>query len=707
MANNFTMQDVQGILLVLAFFSLIFIAPGYLLAHASNVFGFRQKGWSERTLLSLVLSGAVSPYLINILCRFFPVGKVSLVFVLLGLVFLAALLSEWRQSNYALRARMHWSTKAALGMVFIWIAVCLASLPDLQIGQALYSTTAAFDHAVRTAFISSALRSGAPPSSPFFFVGSPIAARYYYYWNVLCAVPAYLSGANTRVVLYASCIWSGLLLAAIIPVYLKHFLEKRSNLRIASVIGIALIAITGLDLLPALAIQMFAHKAPFPDMEWWNPCQITSWLDSLLWVPHHVASLIACLAGYLSLWKAVREEKRITQLWLIVFAALGFSSAAGLSVYVMLTFGFFVLAWTVYLLCRGSFLAAAIHATAGACALLLSMGFLRDLLGPGTSGSNTSSHFLAFAPRQLPLGVKALAIQLGMDNTFANVAIWVLAAAIVLFLELGIYMLVGLIQADSDWRQWRALPEAQKALWFMAGSAFAIIMRVRSTVIGSNDLGFRGALVLQFVLLLWASIYLADWFSARRAPDARGLADRKFPTAAIITLIAIGGASSLYQLCMLRAYTPLSERYGWTDNLELARGHDAFMVRSAYQELDRIVPASAIVQFNPESALRNQMQIYSRYQEVDASSPDCMTAFGGLLSRCATVEADLQTIFNPASGALPAKAEVSQTCQRLHIDVLVVNALDPVWKREDSWVWRERPLVQNGFVRAFWCGEGR
>ena len=343
---------------------------------------------SERILLALIISAAVSPYAINILCRFLTVGAVSAIFLLLGILFLTRLLVEWRWSKYSVRAGVHWTTKAALSLAAVWMVICLLSLPDMQIGQTLYSTAASFDHAVRTSFISSALRGGAPPANPFFFGGYIVHARYYYYWNVLCALPAYMSGANSRVILYASCIWSGMLLAAIIPIYLKHFLEKRSNLRLASVIGIALIAITGLDLFPTLIGMLFSHGHPAPDMEWWDPCQITSWVDSLIWVPHHVASLVACLAGYLFLWKAVYGREWLTRLWPLAFAAIGFSSAAGLSVYVTLTFGSFVLAWMLYLLLRGSVLAATLHAAVGASALLLSIGFIGDLLGPGTGGIN-------------------------------------------------------------------------------------------------------------------------------------------------------------------------------------------------------------------------------------------------------------------------------------------------------------------------------
>jgi len=699
--SNFTVQDVRGILLVLPFFSLILVAPGYLIGLASNILDFRRRGFSERLLLALAISAAASPYAINILCRFFSVGIVSALFLLLGVAFMARLLLEWRRSNHTFHIEIHRTTKLAIYLVFLWIVVCLISLPDMQLGQKLYPTAAIWDYSVRSPFIASALRTGAPPASPFFYPGHSVPARYYYYWNVLCALPAFMSRGSARVTLYASCVWSGLLLASMIPIYLKHFLEQSSRLRITSLVGIAMLAVTGLDLIPTLGIIAFGHIHLPADMEWWDPCEIASWLDASIWVPHHVAALVACLAAYLFLWKATCKGDSSTRIWFIALAALGFSSAAGLSVYVTFSFAGFILTWVAYLLMRGKISAAVIHGAAGALALLLSIGYIRDLLGPGSNAngsSGASGHFVAFALRQLPF-------VFDFHNKLANFSLWVLLALLILSVELGIYMLIGLIQANRDWRRWRTLSEAQKALWVMGGSSLVMIMFVRSTVIGANDLAWRGAMVLQFVLLLWAAIYLTNRFSAHREAPARGLSDQQLFDATLYLLLAIGGASILYQLGMLRVYTLLSDRYHWTDFMQLANGDETFALRSAYAELDRVVPANAVVQYNPDSKLTTSMLIYSRYQQA-AGDPGCITPFGGSAAECAPVQAGLQAIFDPPAGDKSSKADVDKICQSLHVSVLLVNSLDPVWNRRDSWVWQDTPMIQNEFVRVYRCGSG-
>ncbi len=61
-----------------------------------------------------------------------------------------------------------------------------------------------------------------------------------------------------------------------------------------------MLCVTGLDLLPVTYLG-FAKHFWLSDMEWWNEPQITSWMGSLLWVPHHVGALLACFVGFLLL----------------------------------------------------------------------------------------------------------------------------------------------------------------------------------------------------------------------------------------------------------------------------------------------------------------------------------------------------------------------------------------------------------------------
>ena len=201
----------------------------------------------------------------------------------------------------------------------------------------------------------------------------------------MCAIPAHISGATSRVTLYGSCFWCGLLLAALIPIYLKHFLNRKSRLRTSAIVGICLIGVTGLDLVPTAILKFGARNSvPLPDMEWWDPVQVTSWLDAFIWVPLHVVSLVACLIAFLLIWKASESPIKRHQALLLFFAAIGFSSAAGLSILVTFTFALFLITWIVFLLVHRRFRDAGMYVLAGCASAALSVFYLRDLLGGGT-----------------------------------------------------------------------------------------------------------------------------------------------------------------------------------------------------------------------------------------------------------------------------------------------------------------------------------
>ena len=145
---NYSGQDVLGILRVLPFFSLVLFVPGYLAGMATNALGFRSAKVAERIALALLLSSTISPYLICILGRALSIPVISGLFLLLGFLFFANVVLEWRRNKFELPGAPHWTTKALVGLVALWLFVCLASLPDLQLDHRLYSTAAVYDHGI-------------------------------------------------------------------------------------------------------------------------------------------------------------------------------------------------------------------------------------------------------------------------------------------------------------------------------------------------------------------------------------------------------------------------------------------------------------------------------------------------------------------------------------------------------------------------------
>ena len=74
-----------------------------------------------------------------------------------------------------------------------------------------------------------------------------------------------------------------------------------------------------------------------------------------------------------------------------------------------------------------------------------------------------------------------------------------------LFLELGVFFILGCIQVRRWIRSTKPLSETDVAGIVIGGASLTVCLVVRSNTIDSNDLGMRGMLIIQFFLLLWST----------------------------------------------------------------------------------------------------------------------------------------------------------------------------------------------------------
>jgi hypothetical protein len=705
-------NDIEGILVGSILFSLYLFVPGYVTGWVTNIFNFRKSVFSERVLVAVCLSVCVSPILANLIARRLSTRTSAAVFLAFSAAFVILVVFEWGRRRRIFPLPMY--TRIGFCLVGIISAILLFSLIDIQIGSRLYPPAEIFDHIVRVAFIGSAARSGAPPANPFFFPGRPIPSRYYYYWNVLAALPVALGGMSPRSSLYASCIWSALALASAIPLYLKYFFKDTDALPRKSLIGIGLLSVTGLDLIPTFLLYLWHHFL-FTDMEWWDSSQVTSWADALLWVPHHVASLVACLIGFLALWSAKEANTRYARWSHTGLAALGFSSAAGLSVYVTLAFIPFLAVWTIRYLAKREWRAFGTFAFAGLLTVLLSLPYLHDLRQPARTLATESTR-VPPSVSQTGAGQQASLLKLeprteGFTSMILGNHPWttpieLLEVAGLYFFEFGFYGLAAWIVFRSDLSRHRELSEAQRAAWYLVVVVGFLTTFVRSSVIQANDFGFRGIMLVQFVFLLWGAQVIDElWF--RRA-EPRFAFSRSSSTVVLGTLV-LGLLGTLYQLALLRTEIPLTERgyaalrvYGEPKAPHI--GQDTYEFRAGFASLENLLLSDSTVQSNPFAGDANSFLIYNRYQLIGAFLPGCGTEFGGSPAECAAVGQKLARIFPPDGNAAATGAEVDEICDELKIQFLIAHVSDPLWGRRTSWVWERIPLMANDAMRTFRCG---
>ena len=751
---NFTWQDIFGILRVLPFFALIFLAPGYCVGRISNVLEFRRRGPAEQWLWSMSISLVVVPIALNLISRWFPLSITVPLCWLIALVAAGDLLLRWRRNGFHLRPHLHRSTLIALGLASLWALVCVLSLPDLELGGRLYSAAAVADLGVRNAFVASAMHGGAPPANPFFYPGALVHLRYYYYWYVITAIPAAAAGVAPRAALFASSIWSGWLLASVAALFLKYFYGVRRNIRTASLAAMALLGVTGLDVLYILVLYL-KYRMVFSDMEVWDADQVASWTNSLLWVPHHVAATSACMLGFVFLWHAGRSPEHTTRqrILLAVLAAMAFASAAGLSVYVTFAFALFLTVAALFWLVTRRFKIVGLYAAVAVMVFLFSACYLRDLRTTGThaggeevvassTGSQPQSTFAKLALRQLPRTLMPLMQRVVHDNKLANIVLRPLPLVFIMFVEFGFFFLVAVRQGRYDWHERRAedpspshvqnLRDIRWLSWLMLMSGLWVALMMRSTVIANNDLSYRGVEIAQFILLVWAAAQLAG-----AKPEVDNLTTPFESSAPMPTpssplkvgwlagvLLFVGLVSSTYQLVMLRFYLYGSDRYNWTNPVipqsEFGGRFGAINqeVRSAYANLDRVLPPSAKVQFGAAPKLNLQLLYYSRYQQLDGLLNDCGAAFGGSATQCLQLATRIAPIFGAAAPppgtdpfnyevvhvpTLKTAGEVRSLCRSLDIDALIITGEDPIWNDPTGWPRQMTPVFASDFVAAYLC----
>lgn len=696
--GNFTLTDVQQLSYGTLALAPFLLAPGYWAVWASNALEMRCRGWAEQLLLSLVFSFAVTPVLAVWLLRLAGFALALPCFLILAAAAVIHVAWRWRAQGSPLPLRR--STRWLLLACVAWFLLAVVSMVDLQIDQHLYLSYTFYDRTVRLPLINAIARSGIPASNPFFGIKAYPPVRYFYYWYAVCALPVRYFCLSAKGVFDASVVWTGFALAALVPLFLKHVLGLREGLRRTSIVGIALLAVTGLDLIPYLIISLKSYAVAHADLEWWDPNQVTSWLASLLWVPHHLAGLIACMASFLllaQLDERTSPQRRVTAVWL---SAAAFASAAGLSLYVTFAYVIFAACWTLYSLRRGEWRSFLTWAAAGVLSLLLSLPYLRELIfHGGAAEAESTGRFAILALREPPRLLDPFG-----EMHITNKVLAELSKLPGMFLtyvfEFGFFGLVLYLCARRDLARKQPLERPRAMLWCMLGSALLAMSVIKSDTTGVNDLGFRGVLLVQFVLLVLAAPLVVERFAHPPAELSLG-------RLALVFTLTLGLCGSLYEAFSLRCYSLMVDSgmkvrdEWWFGSPSL--GDHAYWQRRGFTELEQKIPANWVVQYDPTRNEYMLSHVLSGHQAA-MGEKDCNVAFGGDLRVCQSAYPDMFAAYNGL--VVMHRRNLDDICRRYNIQIMVAEDVDAVWKDRDSWVWKRPALVSNLYFRAIPCGSG-
>jgi hypothetical protein len=718
---------LQSIVCAIAF-AIILLPPGYLAARFSNLNGFRKRSAAEQTLWSVALSLPLAILLAELLGRVLAPSGVLAIFFALALTAVGLVCIDANKKTSTPPARISRETYLAATAALILAAYLLLTLLDIQVGNKLFVPTVLTDWGVRVPLMESAIRGPVPPLNPLSALnGPPTSLRYYYFWYVLCAVPARLMHTHAGSALAASGVWAGFALLAVSFLLLKYFVSNTEPIRRRCLQLFLPMLVIGLDILPTIAIFLHRASNPYLDIEWWHADRTPALLTALVYAPHHIGGLVCCFVAYLVLVAEPEQTTPFTQ-WTFgngftraLLAGIAFAACVGTSTFIAFIFVIASLLWTIDLLRTKQFGQIGTLAGSGAFAYLFSRPFLHEL----KSGSSAAHGFAGFAWRS----GSYLDTALVRHHIFAShpVAAFLAKQPAVLtldFCELGFFLFVALFQIRRELlpalRGQRTLTLGQRALWaIFFGTVIAWLFISSSATSSGNDLGAHAGMLVRFILVLWSPTYLQQLWTKLRSLFELPLRHRIVPALAA-TCLLLGLAGGMLDAVLHRVYIPLFDaglmkRPAGTlvpDHL----GERFLAARTMWRELDATLPTNARVQFSPSGPMQQGLARYSNRQIV-AFDGGCGTAFGGDYDRCAPVRAELRHLFDDEDDVriidgttIPAQpqsiataADFAQTCRDLALSAIIVESTDRVWNQQGSWVRTLQPAIAEPTVRAYRC----
>jgi hypothetical protein len=520
MSINFTVQDILGSLLAFGLFPLILVSPGYVCSHACDFFDFRKRLLPARLAIAVMISMAISPILFFLAYR---LGASVFAFILVAL-FSAGFIIIFRLERKTIPGA--WGNAGKVQTIAVWIFAgwslfAIFSLVDIQLGDRLYYSVSSFDLATRVSVTSAITRTGVPPINPGYFPGKFVHLTFlYYFWYILCSLIDQIGGrwVDARMAMIASVAWCGIGLMCTISLYLR-LRNSWSGAKAwkCALLGIGALTISGLDILP-VSILMIASRFSIGrmvldgDIEHWNE-QITAWLGAITWVPHHVAALIACIAGFL-LIQSVRGKSARNQIAAAGFAGLAFASASGLSIYITVVFVIFWVLWMLFLfMIIKEYRTIIVMILAGIFALFSASPYLIDLLYGGASSAAGSSP-LAFQVRIFRPFLPFLSTFSEAIKNLINLAVLPLNY----FMELGFFFVAGYLWVRKNGNTYRTFNTFHMPEMLLLGASVFVGTFFRSTL-ANNDLGWRSWMFGQFILLIW-SVDIGQGFLFQNNPSS-------------------------------------------------------------------------------------------------------------------------------------------------------------------------------------------
>ncbi len=564
-----------------------------------------------------------------------------------------------------------------------YLLACILII-DFQIDGRLMRPLMSFDFVKHVAVTDAISRTGITPVNPSFHPGEPLPLFYYYFWFLLCSMVDLIGGSyiGPRGAVLASIIWSGIAL-----LYLVKFYVNRLGHRMVRgledkhlVYGYLLLLVTGLDILPIIFELINPLYTPegrvFPDVLWWND-QVESWASSVLWTPHHVGGFIACMFALYLVVEQKPLQSRQGKMAIVLIAA-AFVSALGMSIWATLVAGLFMIFWLLTTLRAGWHQESFFLVLAGSLSIILALPYVIDL--------HQANHFfrpsIIFQVREFTLLGTLFG---GLSPILVNL-VRLLVLPLNYLLEFGFFAIGGLIY----WGYRRSFKEKldRTELFFLLlmATSFFVCTFFRSALF-NNDLGWRGFLFAQFILLFYSMPLLAALRSK--------FTHERFtlpPTTRKLAHIAL-----VLSACMILFQSYIMRNYFWGPDHELTMS-----LREAYEWQDEHLPITAVMQHYPDIELYPHDQteyFHALYGNRQVSVADQLyaRAYGINDVMFDSTFVKVNRFFLPGL----TSEEGLQISSHLNIDGFFLKHTDPIWNDTSSWLAPYEPVYKSVCCRIY------
>jgi hypothetical protein len=125
-------------------------------------------------------------------------------------------------------------------------------------------------------------------------------------------------------------------------------------------------------------------------------------------------------------------------------------------------------------------------------------------------------------------------------------------------------------------------------------------------------------------------------------------------------------------------------------------GKRTFAARDFYEYLNDNFPVNTVIQVNPTDRVDRTIGLYSNQQ----SAISVHTAFGIPEQELKDQISSVSAIF-----ALTNWFSIDESCKKHFVDIMIINDLDPLWKKLDALETQRAPVYKNQYYAAFQCGE--